>query len=248
MSDIQGNSGIVLVRTEFGFERQSGQFVQKTWEGTQDAVAGGLATIGNPDSYLMSPTGAGAKWQLVARYGQNTEEGGSEVPTTEERLRFNRISKSIFASPRYAAVAEETKRFIEANANDDDVNGTKRQYVEDTGDADALLLWDLVSSGVKEEIVYQPVVIVTDTASADFPWTIGFNDYGKIFTTAGMIADADLNSGWASNLPAETSPDAGFVFGWLKSPPEIVTAGGNRSQLVQEYEYGLWSLALYDEA
>lgn len=250
MSFIQGNPALVLVRTEYGFDRSTGKFVQKVWEGTQAAVAGGVAGIGNADSYLMSPTGGGAKWQLVARYGQNIEEGGEEVPVREERLRFNQVGKSLYLSPRFENVPRKVKRYIKANVDEADDSGVKRAKVVSDAGAYGLLagdLWDLISEGATEETVYQPVVTITETASAEFAFNVGFANYGRIFTTAGMISDADLVAGWKSNLPDSTGVlGDSTLYGWLKSPPEIVTAGNNRSQLVQEYTYGRWTTKLYD--
>jgi hypothetical protein len=248
MSDIQGNPAAIL-KIEYGYDRQSGPYVQKTWRGTQAAIVGIAATVGDADSYIYGQSGDGATWQISARYGRNTEEGGTETPVGEERLRFNQIQKSIFDVPVFASVRESTKRYIQAYADNADDDGELRNQIEiDPLDGDdALALWDLVSAGVKEQIVYQPVVIVTDTASASYAWNIGFDNYGRILSTAAMISDADLESGWVSNLPSDTSPDPAYVYGWLKSPPEIVSAGGNRSQLVQEFIYGLWAKALYGD-
>ena len=59
-----------------------------------------------------------------------------------------------------------------------------------------------------------------------------------------MIQDAILASGWKANLPDYATDLSGFVYGWLKKPPEIVSVGGNKTQLVQEYEHGLWATVL----
>jgi hypothetical protein len=212
-----------------------------------------ISDLGITDAYVLSSTGT-AKWKLTARYSGSLVGGGgvTEVPIREERLRFNQIQKSIFAVPAFDGVHVNTKRFIEANADEDDKGGFLRDQVENWGPenedtAGALLLWDLVSAGVKEQLLFQPVVIVTDTASLGYAWNIGFTNYGRIFSTNSMLADADIGAGWQSNLPNETSTTTGFEYGWLKSPPEIVNAGSNRSQLVQEYIYGKWSTAMYGE-
>lgn len=245
MSSIQGNPGAVRTKTEFGYDRQSGKFVQITWEGTQDAIAGNVANIGNPDSYLMGPTGAGSVWQLVARYGNTeVEGGGSEVPVREERLRWNIVTKSIFQSPRFALSDEEIsilRKVIDDNRKFSDLEIS--QISED-----GLVLFAMAKRGVESIYVNQPVVVVTDTASAEYAWDIGFDNVGKIFDTQDMIADAELVSGWKANLPNEGAPNEFFLYGWHKKPPEITTAGVNRTQLVQEYEYGLWHVAQYDAA
>lgn len=234
----QGNQAAVLVRTSTGFNKQSGKFIQKRWEGTEDGINAVEAEVAlAADDYTKDPEGGG-KWSLTARFSAFTEEGTEETPVSEERLRFNDIQKSIYAHTTFAALSQEQIEAVRRAV--EDINGASFSVpLQQT-------LYNLVISGVDSFHVYQPVVVVTDTASANYPWNIGFADYGSILTTAEMIADADLNSGWKANLPGNGSPPSGFIYGWLKKPPEIVTVAGNRTQLVQEYEYGLWSDALYD--
>ena len=241
MSESVGNEIAVLVRIESGFDRQSGRFIQKIWEGTQDGINSVEAELGGADSYLKSPAGGG-KWTITARYGSFTDEGTVEVPVSEERLRFNTVYKSIYKNSRYkdltdkqlCAIRQEMQAPVCPDvATDPQFNALQRE------------LYSFLMAGVDSFPIYQPVVVVTDTASANFPWNVGFAYYGYTFSTAAMIVDAGLSSAWASNLPAETSAMTGFVFGWLKKPPEIVSVGGNKTQLVQEYEYGLWANVLF---
>lgn len=236
----QGNQSAVLVRVSTGFNKQSGKFIQKRWEGTENAIAAVEAEVAlAADDYTKDPEG-GARWSLTARFGSFTEEGTEETPVTEERLRFNDIQKSIYAHPTFSGLSQEQLEAVR-RAVDDNNGAAFSVTLQQT-------LYDLVISGIDSFHVYQPTVIVTDTASENYAWDIGFSDYGKIFTTTSMIADAELGAGWKANLPNDTGAPSGFIYGWLKKPPEIVSVAGNKTQLVQEYEYGLWSDVLYDEA
>lgn len=234
----QGNAAATLVRVSTGWDKQTGRFTEKLWEGTESAINGVEAeAVTTADSYQKTPEGSG-KWSLTARFNAFVEEGTEETPVSEERLRFNEVQKSIYAHPDFQSLSQTE---IEA----------VRQAVQDSNGASfsaplQQVLYDLILSGIESFLVYQPTVVVTDTASEGFAWNIGFSDYGKIFNTAQMISDADLDSGWKNNLPGVGGAPSGFVYGWLKKPPEIVTVAGNRTQLVQEYEFGLWSSALYD--
>jgi len=236
----QGNQAATLTRTSTGFNKQSGKFLQKRWEGTQDGINTVEAEVAlTADDYTKDPEGGG-KWSLTARFSAFTEEGTEETPVSEERVRFNDIQKSIYAHPSFSTLTQTQLEDV-------------RRAVQDSEGAAFTVplqqtLYDLVIGGVESFHVYQPAVVVTDTASENYPWNVGFSDFGKIFTTAGMIADAELDSGWKANLPASTGAPSGFIYGWLKKPPEIVTVAGNKTQLVQEYEYGLWSDVLYDPA
>ena len=244
MSNFVGSPYATLVRQETGQDKQSGKFVQSVWEGTEDGINGLEAAVASVcDSYLKSPMGGG-KWTITARFGAFTLEGVEETPTSEERLRFNVVQKSIFTNPELTGGLTAYQIQV------------VRKYVDDrlpVPESASFLpaqteLYELAMAGVDSYPVYQPVVTVTDTASALYPWTIGFANYGYTYSTAAMIQDAELTSGWAANLPSETSSLTGFTYGWLKKPPEIVTVAGNKTQLVQEYEYGLWADALLPSA
>ena len=236
MSTLQGNPIAVLVRTEFGFDSQSGKFVQYVWEGTQDACNGVYNTLTGADNAIQTNIGGG-KWQVTARFGNAAVEGGAEEVVREERLRFNIVQKSIFTHP------DLTELMTVSQIND------VRKYVDSketppTFSGDQQVLYNLAIRGVDSYPIYQPIVVVTDTASRDYPWATEFAYYGYTFSTAGMIQDAYLTSGWKSRLPNDTSNLTGFIYGWLKKPPEVVSVGGNKTQLVQEYEYGLWATVL----
>lgn len=236
MSESAGNQNAVIVRESPGFDRQSGPFMQKTWRGTRQAIHATAAEIGfSADNWIIEPEGNGV-WTLTARYSSNTTEGTAETPVREERLRFNEVQKSIYSSPSFSDLTTDQ---IEA----------VRRAVESSDGANFSVplqqtLYDLIISGIDSYPVYQPTVIVTDTASAAFAWDVGFENYGYTFDTTNMIADAGLTSGWKNNLPDDASNMSGFIYGWLKKPPEIVTVAGNKTQLVQEYVYGLWAEAV----
>lgn len=240
MSNVAGNQNAVLVRTSRGNDKQGGPFIQKTWEGTENACIGAAAEIIGSDYYIIEPVGGG-KFSLTARWSTNTgEEGIPEPPVREERLRFNEVQKSIYSSPAFSSLTTSQISAVRAAVESSD-GAAFSVPLQQT-------LYDLIVVGIDSYPVYQPTVIVTDTAGSGYSWDIGFTNYGYTFSTANMIADAALTSGWQDNLPAETSSDSAFIYGWLKKPPEIVTVAGNRTQLVQEYVYGYWAVAVLPEA
>ena len=240
MSSSAGNQSAVLVRESPGYDRQSGPFLQKTWRGTKAAVYATSAEIGlAADNWIIEPEGNGV-WTLTARFANNTAEGTAETPVREERLRFNEVQKSMYSSPAFSSLTTEQ------------IEAVRRAVDSSDGAAFSVplqqTLYDLIINGVESYPVFQPTVIVTDTASASYAWNIGFQNYGYTFDTPNMITDAALISGWKDNLPNDVSDMDGFIYGWLKKPPEIVTVAGNKTQLVQEYVYGLWAEAVLPQA
>jgi len=239
MSALQGNPDLVEQPITRGKDGQTGPFITRTWKGTEDACNAALDEIIGADHAEV--TGDGAVYTLTARFANDPNSDPTpEVPQHEERLHFNRVSKSIYEHPNYAGLSFGTKAVIR-QAMEEHATASPASIA---GNAPAIELYQLLLEGVESFVVNQAVVIVTDTASAGFAWTIGFGDVGKVFSTSAMIADADLSSGWAVNLPVGSGSSL-FHSGWLKGPPEITTVGGNRSQLVQEYEFGLWTADLY---
>ena len=159
MSTLQGNPIAVLVRTEFGFDSQSGKFVQYVWEGTQDACNGVYNTLAGADNAIQTNIGGG-KWQVTARFGNAAVEGGAEEVVREERLRFNLNQRSIFTHPVLTAfMTPEQIREV-------------REYVDSRKtppafSADQTVLYEYANAGVDSYPVYNPVVTVTDTASRE---------------------------------------------------------------------------------
>lgn len=239
MSSIAGNPAALLVRTSRGWDRQSGPFIQRTWRGTEAACAGTAAELIGADNYVLEPEGNGV-FTITARWSNNTAEGQAETPVREERLRFNEVQKSIYSSPEFSSLTTDQLEAVRRAVDNSD-GASFSVPLQQT-------LYDLIISGIDSYPVYQPTVIVTDTASASYAWNVGFSNYGYTFDTPNMIADAALTSGWKANLPNDTYNGSGFLYGWLKKPPEIVTVAGNKTQLVQEYVYGLWATAVLPSA
>lgn len=242
MSVLYGNPDLVELPLTRGRDSQSGFFHTRTWKGTEDACNAGLDELAALADHA-EVTGDGGVYTLTARFaGADPTDPQADVPVREERLHCNRVTKSIYEHPNFAGIAANTK---------DDIRRYIDQGVElpfEITVPNEVALLELLKSGVTDFVIYQVVVIVTDTASASYPWNIGFENVGVVLSLASFLADANLQSGWADNLPDTNDPPAGFAYGYLKGPPEITTVGGNRSQLTQEFEFGLWSTELYDTA
>lgn len=246
MSSLAGNPSAVEQPPTKGYTRQSGPYTARSWKGTQEACIAAANELTGADSWEI--TGDGAVYTLTARFTVDpTEPPGGEIPVRQERLQWNRASVRTEASERFSAINPETIAFIRDKVDEVDESGIIEGAISDAAGADGVLLWNMLRRGIESIPLEQPVVIVTDTASLDFQWNIGFDNMGLIFNTGGMIADADLQSGWAANLPNFASPE-GFMYGWRKQPPEITTIGSNKTQLVQEYEFGLWPVPLFTAA
>ena len=110
----------------------------------------------------------------------------------------------------------------------------------------------LISQGVKSTIVYQPILRHTQTASNG--WTVpnSLTNVGKVYTTAQLLSAENVPVSLNNNLTAsssvtrtDTGTDIVYTYGWLKTHPQIVDAAFQKIQVVQEWQWGLWSTDLY---
>ena len=242
MSVARGQPGAVLFRRRYTLDAQSGPSLEYTYHGTENGIVGYAAGLGPHLRHTIE--NEGPKWILVVLYGTTEIEGTPEGPQVEERRHWNKVTRSIYNASRYASLdfadIRTVKDFIEIGAGKlpDVSTPTAWSVLQDE-------LFALVKAGVESTVVYQPVISITGIASASYAWPFQFQDYGKIFSTLNMITDAELTSGWVSGLPNDAAPSSSFKYGWLKGPPDLSTCGEGRTQLVQEYEYGLWPVGPY---
>ena len=239
---------LVLCKTRRGSNRQSGPFTEYIYEGDHDSIYGLSAEIdteGKADDWQIDHDGN--KYQLKARYSDNQSGTGNETPVDEVRLHGNRVMQPIYDHPKYAAVTAEEKRTIR-NAIQ---NPTPGDDPEDDLSVLGFELYNLLLLGVAHFIVYQPILVRVRIASATFDFThetnTAYEKVGRIIKPASISADAALGDNAYFGLPAAGDDIAGKAWGWLKHYPEYTQAAGNKGVLTQEWEFGLWSTAIYGD-
>ena len=241
---LAGNPGLVFRGYRIHRDSTGGRQVFAVYSGPQAAIISASFLLDSSNT-PYNIDGIGPRWELEHRLTDVFGETPPEATTRVERLRYNKISKSLINHPFMAGLSVEAKDTILRMADhsiEEDLDGMTGLTAEERAIAELLV------KGEDHFQLWQPTVIVTETSIYNHPWTIGFANMGRVFTTAQMRSDAALISAWQSNLPQDGPDPSGYQFGWVKSSPEIETAAPDRSQLVVEYEYGLWNSILYPPA
>ena len=250
---IAGNQGKAVFKGyRYRREPDGGQVKYAVYSGSPNAITGlanGLDVTGAPHEV----DAVGPVWTLEHLVTPTRPTNPADSGTREERLRHNRIAKDSIKHPALVQTwselgAEQSKVMIDMLAPGADFNDETYQAVFGATRVEAKAIYDAILSGETHFEVDQPTVTVTISALWNAPWSPTFINIGRTFTTAQMIDDADLVSSWIQNLPQDSPNPTGYLYGWVKHAPEILTAAGDRTQLVQEYEYGLWNAVLYPAA
>jgi hypothetical protein len=246
MPRLAGNKGLVFRGYRINRNPSSGRQTFAVYSGPAGAVLSAAASLDSVnESYNID--GIGPRWLLERDVSASFFTSSANL-TREERLHYNRISKPLINHPSLAAVSRENKDQIRRMAELTIPLDWEAIGILLAGNPDGLAIADLIFKGEDHFIVNQATVTVTLTSVFNYTWTLSFINVGRVFTTAQLRSDAALISNWALNLPQDSPDPAGYQYGWVKHPPEIQTAAGDRSQLVTEYEYGLWNSILYPPA
>lgn len=116
----------------------------------------------------------------------------------------------------------------------------------------SLTLYKLLVAGVKTRRVYAPTLRHTRLVRKDYSITDSLRNVGNILTTAQLYSLEKVPKILLFGLPSGTTPTRAdglsLGYGWYKKPPTITQVSGGKWQLVQEWEYGLWSTDIYTGA
>lgn len=120
----------------------------------------------------------------------------------------------------------------------------------DDSAAAALLLANLIVSGVTSQPVFVPTLRFTVTVNNQYPISASFINSSKIISTNSMYLIYYISNNLFGALPNYTNPslDASrpvLNYGWLMSPPEVRQVARQKWQIVYNWEYGLWPVALF---
>ena len=253
MPTLAGNPGLVFRGYRIHRDSTGGRQVFAVYSGPQAAIISASFLL-DASNTPYNIDGIGPRWELEHRLTDVFGETPSEAVTRVERLRYNKLSKPLINHPSLAELQRDTKelvRRIHTHTEELDWNGqiVPRIQLENPDNALVILAFlDLLFKGQDDFIVREASVIVTETSIYNHPWSINVQNVGHVFTTAQMRSDAELISSWAANLPQDGPDPSGYQYGWVKESPEIETAASDRSQLIREYNYGLWNSILYPPA
>ncbi len=228
----------------YGYD-QSGPYMVRTWHGTRAAIAAQYAACLIDGATCEVTQGIGID-VLSARYGTSGGgDGGSEVVVDTWEFFANVIEKDSLEADISAvnAISEENKEKIIHHTDP-----TAEPVFTGGTASDALAEYRLRKMGAKSIRVLQPIVRHTQTVSSSYTIKASLTNVGKILTTAAFIRSEAMPADVLFNLPNDTPTDTTrYAFGWYKMHPTVRISAGQKIQIEQEWEYGLWAKLRYPD-
>jgi len=125
----------------------------------------------------------------------------------------------------------------------DFVVGDSAQYVTMN------IIAKLMLGGLKSKLILHPTIRHTRIMRRDFTVQQAYDQVGRIFTTTSLRSYEQVPAQVLFDLPNTSDPTRGdgivVNYGWLKKPASIQNVSDGKWQIVQEYDWGLWSETLY---
>lgn len=162
--------------------------------------------------------------------------GFTSIAASLTSLNIEVIQKALQGTlPEKAPKDAAGVQFIDASAN----------CFTDGNAANALEIYNMMKCGFEDVILQAPIIRHTQMVSLIYPITLSKLNVGRIFTTPTLISIENPPT-WAVNgLPSDSPPSSlsGFslAYGWRKSAPHIQQIARQKTQLIQEFQYGLYT-------
>ena len=215
------------------------------------------------------------KHQATGKYPYNfRNDPATEPPVNLWELISNRVDKSILdaANPQTAVLIQQDIATLQSfvtnpaqyifsvqnpppamsgfNYGDIDPNQLAFNTTNAQSAAAALLLANLIVSGVTSQPVFVPALRFTVTVNNQYPLSASFINSSKIISTNSMYLIYYISNNLFGALPNYFNPslDASrpvLNYGWFMSPPEVRQVARQKWQIVYNWEYGLWPVAIF---
>jgi len=238
---ILGSSNAIEQPQTVGYSPSRGWYTVRTWKGKKNAI----------DTLSNSLVSAGYEFQIDHGPGGISTvraQTPQNLSSAEEAVNLWEIQPIAFTKD----ILEADIAAIESISEDDKI--AIRHAIQSPPDPptspaltdpNAIDTYLLMLSGVREIKKFSITLRHTQTVSNQWAVPISLTNVNRLHSTATLISD-EAPPGWiASTMPTFVSNRAGLVYGWYKSLPTITIVSYQRTQLVQEWEFGLWATFLY---
>ncbi len=255
MSNIIPNASAVEQPIERRYSSSNGWQTIRRWRGGEDAiVAQGDLMMGQGYEIIVR---AGAVWELEATLGANSAGGGGvgDEPVEVWELTGNAFEKDLLQADiaavnnLNAADFRFLRDFFDGKKNAEDYKSTSPTWVA-PGSGDPEAVFQLWLAGVKSVMMYQQVLRHTKTIArgAEIPQSV--TGAREIFSTTRLIAVNPVPGWIIASMPTSSTVNrpgytGALYYGWMKAYPQITLAAFGKSQIVQEWQWGLWPSAMY---
>lgn len=223
---------------------EAGAFADKVWEGTlNEIVSEALAVEFSGGLWTVTESYTGGKYRLEAHFP--IDFNATETPVDAWELFGEEIEKDILQAdiPEIDALEEPDIDALRS-ALDNGIDSKDPLQQTRLSDGFASDLYEQIRLGLKSKIISVEHLRHTQTVSS--LWTVPHSrtNVGKIISTATLIADEKPPS--VLGLPTDVSTRRNMEYGWYKKKATVRTCAGHKTQIEQEWEYGLWSTLIYN--
>lgn len=224
----------------YRYDPVRGDQTTRRWRGPKAKIIELLSQLRGAGATYDCFSNSGAVWEVIASFGQALD-GSTEAPIDVWDSFNNRTEKDILDSSISNSISPEDKRRIR-NAVSAFASDGSAPSPAFTGAA--LTVYDLMTNGITSIRVNAQVVRHTQIVSNNYAVKTSNTNNGRIVTTASIAAPSTFLLTLPSSGAGRTVA-GGFNFGWYKNPPQVQTAAYNKVQIIQEWEYGEWSVFEY---
>jgi hypothetical protein len=230
-----GTRGLFLQPARYE-RNESGTFVILEWHGDRVSVKSqipGVEGMGGLWEVQESFTGGADK--LIARFSA-IPGAAQEVINTWE-LFGQDTEKDLLEADNTAvnAISDDDKRKIR-----DAISSPTPGKSPALTDANAINIYLLMLNGLRSLRVPVPTLRHTQTVSNNYTVPLAFMNIKRIISTTSMVSLESIPLNTMLSLPIEVSNRTGLTYGWYKKYPTLRQAAWQKSQIEQEWEYGLW--------
>ena len=244
---ITGQTLVVKQRTT-GYSKQRGRYEIYIEDHTTEsaAQAAGQALEFRGYEWEVSPLDAGC-FRMTARAESAVPSGQDpNLPLNDVwELQPNVVEKDFLEADLSAINALTDTQIADVKKAGDDptvditsYNSTQKTCVR------------LLRAGVKSVRVFAPVLRHTITVARNYTVAATLTNCGSILSTSALQSNENVPGTLLFNLPTGSNPTRtdglSLKYGWFKKYPSVTQVGQGRWQIVQEWEYGLWSNDLYN--
>lgn len=227
---------------------ESGPYLIVTYQGTRAEVASlQNFVIGLGGTFEIQESFSGAADKLVARYPYNT--GQAEIPVDDWEIFANSVPKDILESdlPVITRLSDDDKKLIIKYVENSDLNVSPALST-----SEAIDLFLEMKAGLRDVEISQPTIRWTRTVSKNYPLGVVLPTIipnRAIMSTSSMIGNLPIPQQVQDQMPNYSNPvyaDGRIRFyGWKKEHATIRVGLHQKTQLVQEWVYGLWAGVAY---
>lgn len=245
MPTINGARGAYPQPQTFGVN-EAGAYVVQTWVGTTIEIETMIpAILAAGGLYEVEKGYTGAADRITARF-PTPYTNGSEEAVNEWEIFSEKVEKDILQvdDSRIDDMLDSDKDAIRSLIDHGIVPGQPSLRNKVTAGF-ARDLYDQVRLGLRAKLITVQQLRHTQTISSIFPITHSVENVDKLLSRATLLSSETIPADIQSQMHNLTSTRSGMDYAWYKHGATVRTSAGHKTQIEQEWEYGLWSTVIY---